>query len=123
MSTQGIRSLVVDQDDKVVATMISKKNMIEPGKAHNTSVLNVVKSTRKWHPFLSTFVLNQMSEIMKIGFRTENGFKEVHLNNVAKKVFECCRQEVSLQQESNHMRKWKAWRIHVSKMRDLSGAG
>jgi hypothetical protein len=53
--------------------MISKKNMIESGKAHNTSVLNVVKSTMKWHPFLSTFVLNKMSEIMKNGFRQKMG--------------------------------------------------
>jgi Golgi nucleoside diphosphatase len=48
-----------------------------------------------------------MSEIIKSGVRTEKGFKEVHLNNVAKKVHEYCGLEVSSQQVYNHLRKLK----------------
>ena len=49
----------------------------------------------KWPPFLSTFVLNKMCELIASGVRTEKGFKEVHLNTVAKLVFEFCAQEVT----------------------------
>ena len=38
----------------------------------------------KWQPFLCTFVLNKMCEIIASGVRTDKGFKEVHLNTVAK---------------------------------------
>ena len=42
----------------------------------------------KWQSFLSTFVLNKMCEIIASGVRTDKGFKEVHLNLVAKQVFD-----------------------------------
>ena len=76
----------------------------------------------KWQPFMSTFVLNKMSELISSGFRTDKGFKEVHLNTVAKQVFEFCGQEVSATQVYNHLRKWRSRWIQVSKLRDLSGA-
>ena len=38
----------------------------------------------KWQPFMSTFVLNKMCELSSSGVRTDKGFKEVHLNTVAK---------------------------------------
>jgi hypothetical protein len=63
-------------------------------KDHNTWGLKWVKSAMKWPPFLSTFILNMICDIIKSGMRTEKGFKEVHLNNVAKKVFEYCGSEV-----------------------------
>ena len=40
-------------------------------------------------------MLNKMCEIISSGVRTDKGFKEVHLNTVAKQVFEFCGQEVS----------------------------
>ena len=63
-----------------------------------------------------------MCEIIKSGVRTEKGFKEVHLNNVANKVFEFCGIEVSYTQVYNHLCKWRARWVHVSKLIDLSGA-
>lgn len=59
----------------------------------------------KWQPFMSTFVLNKMCELISSGVRTDKGFKEVHLNTVAKQVFEFCGQEVSATQVYNHLRK------------------
>ena len=76
----------------------------------------------KWQPFMSTFVLNKMCELISSGVRTDKGFKEVHLNTVAKWVFEFCGQEVSATQVYNHLRKWRSRWIQVSKLRDLSGA-
>ncbi|VAH14443.1 unnamed protein product [Triticum turgidum subsp. durum] len=52
----------------------------------------------KWQPFMSTFVLNKMCELISSGVRTDKGFKEVHLNTVAEQVFEFCGQEVSATQ-------------------------
>jgi Golgi nucleoside diphosphatase len=49
-------------------------------------------------------------------------FKEVHLKNVAKKVHDYCGSEVSSLQVYNHLHKWRARRIKVSKLRDLSDA-
>ena len=76
----------------------------------------------KWQPFMSTFMLNKMCELISSGARTDKGFKEVHLNTVAKQVFEFRGQEVSATQVYNHLRKWRSRWIQVSKLRDLSGA-
>ena len=76
----------------------------------------------KWQSYMSTFVLNKMCELISNGVMTDKGFKEVHLNTVAKQVFKFCGQEVSAAQVYNHMRKWRGRWIQVSKLRDLSGA-
>ena len=76
----------------------------------------------KWQSFLSTFVLNKMCKIITSGVRTNKGFKEVHLSLVAKQVFDFCGQKVTSTQVYNHLRKWRARWIQVSKLRDLSGA-
>jgi hypothetical protein len=44
-----------------------------------------------------------MCSIIKSGVRTEKGFKEVHLNDVANKIFEYCQLEVSSTQVYNNM--------------------
>jgi hypothetical protein len=52
--------------------------------------LKGAKGTMKWSPFLSTIVLNKMCELIKSGLRTDKGFKDVHLTDVPKKVFNYC---------------------------------
>jgi hypothetical protein len=64
--------------DKFVAALLAKKKASKAGKVHNTSGLKGVKSTMKWPPFMSTFVLNKMCQIIKNGVMTEKGFKEMH---------------------------------------------
>ena len=59
----------------------------------------------KWQPFMSTFMLNKMCELISSGVRTDKGFKEVNLNTVAKQVFKFCGQEVSATQVYNHLKK------------------
>lgn len=44
----------------------------------------------KWHPFMSTFMLNKMCELISNGVRTGKGYKQVHLNTIVKQVFEFC---------------------------------
>jgi hypothetical protein len=61
----------------------------------------------KFPPYISSFVFKNMCEMVKRRVRTEKGFKEVHLNTLAKKVFEYCGVEVSSQQVYNHLRKWR----------------
>jgi hypothetical protein len=82
--------VLVDEQDMVVAFMIAKAKAIKAGKAHNTSGPKLAKSTMKWPPYLSIFIVNKMCEIIKSGVRTNKGFKEVHLNNIAKKIFDYC---------------------------------
>ena len=79
-------------------------------------------TTMKWSAFYSTFVPNKMCELIVNGVRTEKGFKEVHLNTVAKLVFKFCTQKVTSTQIYNHLRKWRANWIKVSNLKDLSGA-
>ena len=76
----------------------------------------------KWQPFMSTFVLNKMCELISSGVRTDKGFKEVHLNTIVKQVFEFCGKEMSATQVYNHLSKWRGRWIQVSKLRDLCSA-
>jgi hypothetical protein len=47
-------------------------------------------ATMKWLPFMSSFVLEKMCGLIQSGVRTDKGFKEVHLNSVAKGLAEHC---------------------------------
>ncbi|VAH89933.1 unnamed protein product [Triticum turgidum subsp. durum] len=105
--------------------------LIEPTTAAAAAALKLAaakakkdgrSNNMKWQPFMSTFVLNKMCELISSGVRTDKGFKEVHLNTVVKKVFEFCGQEVAATQVYNHPRKWRSQWIQVSRLRDLSGA-
>jgi hypothetical protein len=71
---------------------------------------------------MSAFVLRQMCQLISTGVRTDKGFKEVHLNKVAKALQEFCGQAVSGTQVYNHLRKWRQRWVKLSKLRDLSGA-
>ena len=121
--TPQMTGFTVEQIAEQAAAILAKKSAIKNGKAHSTGHDKGVKTSMKWEPFLSMFVLKTMCDIIKSGVRTEKGFKEVHLNSCARKVFEFCGIEVSSQQVYNHLRKWRTRWIHISKLRDLSGAG
>ena len=67
-----------------VAAAVALKVAIAKAKKDGRS------NNMKWQPFMSMFVLNKMCELISSGVRTDKGFKEVHLNTVAKQVFEFC---------------------------------
>ncbi|KAL5649226.1 hypothetical protein ACJX0J_040035, partial [Zea mays] len=76
----------------------------------------------RWSAAMSEFVLRRFVELIGTGVRTDKGFKEIHLNSVAKNVFEFCGQEVTGQQVYNHLRKWRSRWVKVCKLKDISGA-
>ncbi|KAK1644523.1 hypothetical protein QYE76_062328 [Lolium multiflorum] len=71
-------------------------------------------------PSASSFVLEKM--LIQSGVRTDKGFKEVHLNSVAKGLAEHCGVSVCSTQVYNHLRKWRQRWLTISRLRDLSGA-
>jgi hypothetical protein len=81
-----------------------------------------MKGIMKWLPFHSSFVLEKMCELIKTGVNNDRGFKEVHLTAISKELFEHCGAEVTSTQVYNHLRKWRTKWIHISKLKDLSGA-
>jgi hypothetical protein len=87
-------------------------------KAHDANM----KGTMKWLPFQSSFILQKMCELIKTSIHSDKGFKEVHLISVSKALFKHCGVEVTSTQVYNHSRKWRTRWIHISKLRDLSGA-
>ena len=66
---------------------------------------------------MSAFMLRQMCQLISTGVRTDKGFKEVHLNKVAKALQEFCGNEVSGTQVYNHLRKWRQRWVKLSKLR------
>jgi hypothetical protein len=86
-------------------------------KAHAAQMMG----TMKWMPFQTSF-LEKMCDIIKTSVHTDKGFKEVHLTYVSNALFEHCRAEVTSTKVYNHLRKWRTRWIHVSKLRDLTGA-
>ncbi|KAJ1258462.1 hypothetical protein BS78_10G077000 [Paspalum vaginatum] len=76
----------------------------------------------RWTSAMSSFVLRRMCQLITTGVRTDKGFKEVHLNQVAKALQEFCGNEVSGTQVYNHLRKWRQRWVRINKLRELSGA-
>ncbi|CAN6238387.1 unnamed protein product [Urochloa humidicola] len=80
------------------------------------------RAAMRWTATMSGFVLRRMCELISTGVRTDKGFKEVHLNQVAKLLNEFTCNEVTGTQVYNHLRKWRQRWIRVTKLRELSGA-
>ena len=59
-----------------VAIVLAHKAAMMAGKTKMSRKGN----TMKWRPYMSTFVLKKMCEIISSGPRTDKGFKEVRLN-------------------------------------------
>ncbi|KAK3143453.1 hypothetical protein QOZ80_4AG0300520 [Eleusine coracana subsp. coracana] len=56
---------------------------------------------------MSGFLLCRMCQLISSGVRTDKGFKEVHLNQVAKDLQEFTENDVIGVQVYNHLRKWR----------------
>ncbi|CAO2206314.1 unnamed protein product [Urochloa humidicola] len=80
------------------------------------------RGAMRWTATMSGFVLRRMCELISTGVRTDKGFKEVHLNQVAKLLNEFTGNEVTGTQVYNHLRKWRQRWVRVTKLRELSGA-
>jgi hypothetical protein len=88
--------------------------------------LVVARSTSRtavrWTPMISAFILRKFADLVGQGVKTDKGFKEVHVNSVAKALTEFSGQEVTETQVYNHLRKWRQKWIRVYRLKDLSGA-
>lgn len=76
----------------------------------------------RWIDVMSGFILRRMCQLISTGVRTDKGFKEVYLNQVAKALHEFSGNEATSTQMYNHLRKWRLRRVKNSKLRELSGA-
>ena len=87
-----------------------------------SQVLAQQRANLRWTDPTSGFVPRHMCQLITTGVRTDKGFKEVHLNQVAKALHEFSGQEVTETQVYNHLRKWRQRWVRVTKLRELSGA-
>ncbi|KAK1682485.1 hypothetical protein QYE76_043333 [Lolium multiflorum] len=103
-----------------LATTKKNKNCREAERALNTGQER--NATMKWLPFMSSFVLEKMCGLIQSEVRTDKGFKEVHLNSVAKGLADHCGVSVCSTQVYNNLRKWRQRLLTIRRLRDLSGA-
>ncbi|XP_071677967.1 uncharacterized protein [Lolium perenne] len=103
-----------------LATSKKNKNRREVERALKTGQER--NATMKWLPLMSSFVLEKMCGLIQSGVRTDKGFKEVHLNTVAKGLAEHCGVTVCSTQVYSHLRNWRQRWLTISRLRDLSGA-
>ena len=75
-----------------------------------------------WTSAMSRFILRRFTELVTEGVKTDKGFKDVHLNKVARDLSKCIGQEVSGGQVYNHLRKWRARWGKICRMKELSGS-
>jgi hypothetical protein len=71
---------------------------------------------------MSSFVLKHMCQLISTRVGNDKGFKEVHLNQVAKALQKFYGNDVTGTQVYNHLRKWRQRWMRMSKLRELSGA-
>ncbi|KAF7009736.1 hypothetical protein CFC21_024242 [Triticum aestivum] len=76
----------------------------------------------RWTSPMSGFMLRRFVELIAGGVKTDKGFKEVHLNQVAKNCSEHFGLSITGTQVYNHLRKWRARWVKISKLRDISGS-
>src|SRR5688572_28045646 len=76
----------------------------------------------RWTDVMSGFILRRMCQLISTDVRTDKGFKEVHLNQVAKALHEFSGNQVNSTEVYNHLRKWRQRWVKISKLRELSGA-
>lgn len=77
----------------------------------------------QWTNVMSGFVLRRFADLVAEGVRTDKGFKDVHLNAVARDLSEFINLEVSGTQVYNHLRKWRSRWVKICRLKELSGAG
>ena len=71
---------------------------------------------------MSTYVLSKFSDLVTEGVRTDKGFKDCHVNAVARELQSYIGQQVSGTQVYNHLRKWRTKWVKICRLKDLSGA-
>ena len=71
---------------------------------------------------MSGFVLRRFSDLVGEGLKTDKGFKEVHLNQVARQLVEFANVQVASTQVYNHLRKWRSRWQKICRLKEIRGA-
>jgi hypothetical protein len=75
-----------------------------------------------WTPVLSSFMLRRFHDLVGKGVKTDKGFREVHVRQVAAILSDFVGVTVSTQQIYNHLRKWRQRWVKIERLKGLSGA-
>ena len=75
-----------------------------------------------WINKMSGFVLHRFIELVGEGVKIDKGFKDVHLNRVARDLTEFSGVEVTRTQMYNHLHKWWTRWVKICRLKDLSGS-
>jgi hypothetical protein len=81
-----------------------------------------VNGPMHWTPVLSSFMLRRFHDLVGQGVKTDKGFKEVHVRQVATMLSDFAQVNVTTQQIYNHLRKWRQRWVKIKRLKDLSGA-
>ena len=103
--------------EEIVNVGVDEGEDVVPGTAGQQQ-----RTPMRWTSAMSCFILRRMCQLISTGVRIDKGFKEAHLNQVAKALQEFTGNEVTGTQVYNHLRKWRQKWMRVIKLRELSGA-
>jgi hypothetical protein len=70
-----------------------------------------------WTPLMSVHVLENFSNLVAEGVRTDKGFKDFHVNAIAKDPQAFIQQPVTGTQVYNHLRKWHTKWVKVCRLK------
>ncbi|KAF0891639.1 hypothetical protein E2562_010620, partial [Oryza meyeriana var. granulata] len=76
----------------------------------------------RWTANMSCFMLRHMVELIAKGARTDKGFKEAHLNQVTRVLFDHYGLDISGTQVYNHLCKWHQRWVCITRLKDISAA-
>jgi len=82
-------------------------------------VFQVAAARFYWNDACSGFMLCRFVDIVEQGQKTDKGFKDVHLNQVARMVTTLC----SGIQVYNHLRFWRVRWVKVCKLKQMNETG
>jgi hypothetical protein len=105
--------------DKFAVNVAAQAEVVEVAAGHG----NAAGARLQWTNVMSGFVLRRFTELVAQGVKTDKGFKDVHLNAVARDLSEFINQEISGTQVYNHLRKWRTRWVKICRLKELSGAG
>ena len=91
------------------------------GADENAGQGNAGHARLTWTSAMSGFILRRFSDLVREGLKTDKGFKEVHLNQVAKHLVEFANVQVTGNQVYNYLRKWRSMWQKICRLKDISG--
>jgi hypothetical protein len=116
--------LVMDAGDAfhIFGKEIQGPNADEVLEVHPAQQGNVQVPRLNWTTLMSARMLEKFSLLVTEGVRTDKGFKDIHVQGVAKDLQAFINAPVQASQVYNHLRKWSAIWKRIVKLKELSGA-